>query len=163
MTFLMIMAAVFAAEYAIKEYVNTSRLQGTRKELPGGRVVLQNVHNKGTALGWLKLKKEEHMELSAMVLGAVGGGFVSQLLHRGRALKKLGLSLILGGGISNYAERRKCGYVTDYVGIKLKSGNSKNREIVFNLADIAVVLGIVLWVISLICPSHSEKKNKGKR
>lgn len=163
MTFLMIMAAVFAAEYAIKEYVNTSRLQGTRKELPGGRVVLQNVHNKGTALGWLRLKREEHMELSAMVLGSVGGSFVSQLLHRGRFLKKLGLSLILGGGISNYAERRKCGYVTDYVGIKLKSGNLKNREIVFNLADAAVVLGTVLWVISLICPSHSEKKNTGKR
>lgn len=40
--------------------------------------------------------------------------------------------MILGGGLNNYTERRRKGYVTDYVSLNVE--NPKLKKVVFNIS-----------------------------
>ena len=68
------------------------------------------------------------------------GNTGTQLLHGGNKLSRAGLAMILGGGMSNYTDRRNKGYVTDYVSLNVK--NKELRKIVFNLSDVHVLLQV---------------------
>jgi len=73
--------------------------------------------------------------------------FFIYLLFRADTLEeKISLSLILGGGISNFCERLIFGRVTDIVAI----GNFG----VMNMADVAIFVGIV-WYASLLVKKYS--------
>ena len=58
---------------------------------------------------------------------------------------KLGLSLILAGGIGNVIDRIFRGYVIDYIDIS-KLFNYP----VFNFADICIVVGVILIMLIII-------------
>ena len=51
MTGLGLTAWIYLLDEKIKEQVDSNILQGTRKEILGGRIYLRNCHNKGMALG----------------------------------------------------------------------------------------------------------------
>ena len=51
MTGLGLTAWIYLLDKKIKEQVDSNILQGTRKEIPGGRIYLCNCHNEGMALG----------------------------------------------------------------------------------------------------------------
>lgn len=55
---------------------------------------------------------------------------------------ELGILLILGGGISNFIDRIWWGEVVDYIGIPLFPWK-------FNLADVWITLGVIIFLISL--------------
>lgn len=56
--------------------------------------------------------------------------------------------MILGGGLSNYMDRRNKGYVTDYISFNVKNKEMKNM--VFNLSDFFILAGSVLWGIAAL-------------
>lgn len=76
-------------------------------------------------------------------MGCVAGEYWHQLLHGGNKLSRAGLAMILGGGMSNYTDRRNKGYVTDYVSLNVKK--KEIRKIVFNLSDVCIAAGTILW------------------
>ena len=154
MIFILLIAGIFLLDYMLKEHTDSSRLQGTRQEILGGRLILRNCHNEGTALGLFKLEKKQCVEASGFVLGGVLWEFVRQLCRGGSRVAKLGLSMVLGGGLSNYFDRRNKGYVTDYVSFGVK--NRKIRNMVFNVSDFFILGGTLLWVISVILPHRKE-------
>ena len=51
MTGLGLTAWIYLLDKKIKEQVDSNILQGTRKEIPGGRIYLCNCHNEGMAFG----------------------------------------------------------------------------------------------------------------
>ena len=59
---------------------------------------------------------------------------------------RLGWGLLLGGGISNIAERVLRGYVTDYFSF-CRALPKKLRRLVFNIADMCIFIGAVLAAI----------------
>ena len=120
---LTIAGGIFLLDYKIKEHIDSTRLQGSKEEVLGGRLLLRNCHNKG--------------------MGCVAGEYWHQLLHGGNKLSRAGLAMILGGGMSNYTDRRNKGYVTDYVSLNVK--NKEIRKIVFNLSDVCIAAGTILW------------------
>jgi signal peptidase II len=61
-------------------------------------------------------------------------------------LSIVSLSLILGGAVGNLIERLRFGYVTDFIDIRLW-GNFHWPA--FNIADAAIVIGILTFVYSL--------------
>lgn len=61
-------------------------------------------------------------------------------------------SFIIGGAIGNYIDRLVRGYVIDFIDFKVWP--------VFNFADICIVVGCIMLMISLI---KAEKNNSGKR
>ena len=90
------------------------------------------------------------------MLGGVIWEFLRQTVAGGRKTARLGLALVLGGGAGNYAERRRKGFVTDYVSLGV--GNSKIRKWVFNFSDVCIVLGGLSWAGASLLP---KRKNKG--
>ena len=155
---LTIASGVFLLDYKIKEYIDSTRIQGSKEEILGGRVILRNCHNKDIAFGKLKLGKENCQELSAAGLGCMAGEFLHQCISGGNRLCKTGLALVLGGGASNYVDRRTKGYVTDYVSFNVKNKNLK--KMVFNLSDFCIMGGAVLWVLVTVMSSCKGKKRK---
>ena len=64
-----------------------------------------------------------------------------------------GFALIVSGAIGNLIDRIFLGYVRDFISIRLFS-------FVFNIADLWVTLGVVLFVLNLILSIFREKKEK---
>lgn len=151
---LTVAGGVFLLDYKIKEHIDSTRLQGSKEEVLGGRLILCNCHNKDMFLCKVRLGRENCLELAAAGLGCVAGEYWHQLLHGGNKLSKAGLSMILGGGLSNYVDRRNKGYVTDYVSLNVK--NKDIRKIAFNLSDVCIVTGAALWAVGNLLPDRKK-------
>jgi len=104
------------------------------KECAGGRVRLTALWNDGAAFG-LKIPRTVLLSLSGAVLGT---------LWMERKRHPLGAGLVLGGGLSNLAERVCHGKVYDYLRFP-KAPKPVNRY-VYNLADLAILTGGILWM-----------------
>lgn len=153
---LSIAGGIFLLDHKIKEYVDSTCLQGSKKEILGGRLLLRNCHNKDVAFGKLKIGNENCRELAAAGLGCMAGEYLRQCISGGSRLSKIGLSMVLGGGASNYVDRRTKGYVTDYVSFNVK--NQERKKMVFNLSDFCILSGAVLWVTGTLLSSGKNKK-----
>lgn len=101
----------------------------------GDRVLISGLRNSDGAFG-LPLSKRGLLALSAAALALVIG------LCRTTAL---GAGLILGGGVSNFRERWKQGWVFDYLHFPKAPGPLKHY--VYNLADLAIFLGSLLLLL----------------
>lgn len=157
--FLMILS-IFGADWGLKEYTNSHRLQGEETVL-GGKVLLRNYHNPGAAFGFLKEYPKLNKGLSVFVLCGVIWNFLTTLPRRGQILRKTGLALITGGGLNNCGERLSRGYVTDYVGFQVK--NKKVRDITFNISDFSIFTGIFLYGVSGLLSALGVFFGKRKR
>ena len=51
---LTIAGGIFLLDYKIKEHIDCTRLQGSKEEVLGGRLLLRNCHNKDKILGKVK-------------------------------------------------------------------------------------------------------------
>ena len=87
------------------------------------------------------------------------GEYWHELIH-GRRLGRMGLAMVLGGGMSNYMDRRNKGYVTDYISFNVK--NKDMRRMVFNLSDFCIAAGTVLWAVSSLLPDKKRKEKTYK-
>ena len=83
--------------------------------------------------------------LSVLLTVAVLVVFVLTLGMRGKKLLKAGLSLLLGGAFSNTYDRVMREYVVDYV--SLKTGIPAIDGVVFNLADLCILMGTMAVVL----------------
>lgn len=104
-----------------------------QQDFAGGRVRLETLWNEDGPFG-VKVPGEVLLSLSGAVLGTV-------LATRKRSPVAAGL--MLGGGLSNFAERLLYGKVCDYVRFPKAPGRLKRY--VFNLADFAIFLGGIAW------------------
>jgi len=80
-----------------------------------------------------------------VLVTCVGCDHASKRAAEARLARSAGLALVSGGGIGNWLDRvLHDGAVTDFVSIGLGS----LRTGVFNLADLAVVAGVCLLLVS---------------
>ena len=71
---------------------------------------------------------------------------------------KLAYSLILAGGITNLIDRLFRGFVIDYIDI-----NNLFEYPIFNLADICIVIGVIVIMITVIIKTvQSQEKEYEK-
>ena len=76
------------------------------------------------------------------------------LFARGRVVRlgqRIALALILGGALGNLVDRVTSGLVVDFIEV----GIGRYRWPVFNVADSAVTIGVVLFVLSGSSPPRS--------
>lgn len=158
MIFLCLAAMVFALDYVVKSYVDSHYSQDFRQEIFGGRLILRNHRNSHGAFGLFKDKEEMGEALSAGVLIGISWDLIRLLFSKGRKLEKLGLGLAIGGGLSNLYDKKKKGYVNDYVSFPVK--NEKVRNTVFNLSDFCIFAGAFFYLIGqiLLLSKKSEEK-----
>jgi signal peptidase II len=109
---------------------------------------IENVRNKGVAFGI-------GGDISAVFIGATIVlllGFLVFLAFRGGSgwLVWLPAALLIGGALGNLADRVRDGAVTDFISVPLWP--------TFNLADLAIVLGVLLMLFDV---ERSDGRRKG--
>ena len=146
MIYILIVIVFVIAEYNIKNYIEENIQFGEKKDILKGRITIRKYYNKGAFLNFMENKKEMVRSISSIFLGLLLLLFTIMLPKKGNKLFKLGLTLVLGGAISNVADRYLRGYVVDYFSINVK----KLKNVIFNLADIAIFIGSILMLLSTV-------------
>ena len=145
-------AAVIALDQVTK--VVAFGLDG-RTVLLGGVIELSRVENTGAAFGILR-----HVPGSAAILTVTTIATIVLLAVIFRPLIRtrlwggpVALGLIYGGALGNLADRVGFGYVRDFIKLDLKLFQWP----AFNLADVAIVVGIILLLFGLVSmPKHAH-------
>ena len=138
---LAVAAATFGADQTAKVAVRSTLDPETPFNLIGAHVRLALVHNTGSAFGLIT---------SGWVLMLVGGVVCVAIVvyvTAARGLERspghaLPLGLVLGGSCGNLVDRIRTGGVTDFIDLRVWP--------VFNLADVAITVGIALLALGLM-------------
>jgi signal peptidase II len=133
---LVLCGAVVAIDQGAKAIAEGALVPGERVDLALG-VELANVHNKGVAFGLFGGGSNLVLALTLVALALI-------ILFLAREAWRPGLwipaGLLAGGALGNLADRVRTGAVTDFIDPPLWPA--------FNLADIAIVLGVA-WLALL--------------
>jgi len=132
-----VMLAVIALDQLTKALVRDGIAPGEEHEvLPFVKLV--HVQNRGVAFGFLGRGGWPVLLVTAAALALLVGYFAR---HPERPLLWLPTGLLLGGALGNLLDRLREGHVTDFVHLP--------HWPAFNVADIAVTLGVVILVFVL--------------
>ncbi|MEF9426589.1 MAG: signal peptidase II [Candidatus Mariimomonas ferrooxydans] len=114
--------------------------------LPFLRIV--NVKNKGAAFGLFSgLSNNTFIFISVVAIIAI----ILYMLKTSKRLELLSLSLILGGAVGNLTDRIQIGQVIDFIDFFVYNWHWP----AFNVADSALSIGIILFILSGII--HGKK------
>ncbi len=117
---------------------------------------LVRVHNTGAAFG---LFQGQSFLLTIIALVGVAALLLYALFFHHKfpfldnRLGTLALGLVLGGTVGNLIDRIYLGYVTDFIDFNLWPA--------FNIADSAIVVGIIILAYSLLCLARARKHSDG--
>ncbi|KYH32566.1 lipoprotein signal peptidase [Moorella mulderi DSM 14980] len=110
---------------------------------------LTYVNNPGAAFGLLAYKTPVFVSVTLLVAVIILVAY--RFLPPGRILLRLALALMLGGALGNLIDRLRFGYVVDFLDFRIWP--------VFNLADIAIVSGVILLCWELLGPAGEQGKS----
>ena len=113
----------------------------------GGMLRIVYAENRGAFLGLGHTWSEPaRIAVFVVLTGAVlVWALWSLLRHRaGSSLERLGLLLLVGGGIGNLIDRVRLGYVIDFMNL----GVGSLRTGIFNVADVALMVGVAALVVA---------------
>ena len=157
--------AIVLGDGAVKKCAEKKLADGRTKDLFGGRIRLELLHNPGVALGVLAKNGKAVLVLNAALLGAAAAEFAEVLKSERGSVTKIGLALLIGGGASNLIDRLERGYVTDYFSIQAGQADhtdhagarfQKLKNIVFNISDFCIFAGLFCYLAAAcICSRQS--------
>ena len=132
----------FVLDQATKRLVEHGMSPGTQVDVVGDWVRLTHVLNPGAAFGWFAGNRGTLVTLSLLASVTVASLAWFRPVSRPVAAA---LGLVLGGALGNLADRLRLGGVVDFLSL----GVGETRWPVFNLADVALSLGIVGLAVAL--------------
>ncbi|MCR4588557.1 MAG: signal peptidase II [Lachnospiraceae bacterium] len=149
--FLPLIGTVFVADQMAKRYVEEdTRLASPTNEVHEleGNLALMRFHNPGMMLNMGRHKQNLVKLLSVSLTIVCVIVFILTFGRKGSKLLQAGLALLLGGAFSNTYDRMARGYVVDYV--RFPKAPGKLKQVIFNIADFAIIIGSCMAVISEI-------------
>lgn len=155
---------VLCTDMGIKQYVEDTFRCGEEKEtlIPG--IVMRKVSNRGFAFHILEKRPEIVKYASLFVGGVILLYDVYLMFRKKRYVRKIGMTLVTAGAVSNTYDRVVRGKVIDYLGYKGKGKKEEEKEAFFsgitvNLADLFLFAGAVMADVS----RGWEKRKKAKK
>ncbi len=112
-----------------------------------------HIRNTGAAFGFMDTADLPYKTLllsAVAVASLVGVGFYAAGLPREQRLARWGLALILGGAAGNLIDRITAGFVVDFVDVYWRTYHFW----AFNVADSAISVGVVLWLLDALTTHH---------
>lgn len=155
MGFLTLILGLFGLDICVKEKIEEQDPSEFPRDMEGtkGKIKLYQNHNNGFSFGFLKEREELVRMVPLVFTSGLAGIFCWLLPKKGEFLEKTGISLALAGALSNLYDRFARGYVVDYFSVQV----GVLKKVVFNLADLCIMAGAVLIVISEGIPSFKHK------
>lgn len=139
MFFILLIILIAAVDLTIKGEIEAADAALFPQPAPGsgGKIILHQSHNPGFPFGFLKDRPEVVKLIPVVVISGLFGILGFLLPKKGFILEKLGVSLVLGGALSNLYDRMKRNYVVDYFSIDLQG----IKKVIFNLGDFFIFAG----------------------
>ncbi|MBI2831388.1 MAG: signal peptidase II [Chloroflexi bacterium] len=150
-SFFLVMLLVVAADQLSKLWIQFTLAVG--QSIPEtGYPRITHIRNTGAAFGLFQ--NQTYALTVVSILGAIVVLVFAMRYYRrppfsDGTMGRIALSLILGGTIGNLIDRIRLRYVTDFI--------DWGWWPAFNLADSAVVIGTILFALSLISLAKSEQ------
>ncbi len=113
--------------------------------------------NKGAAFGMTLGGPAVHIALSLLALGLLG--WVAWRTPEDEWMARWGFGLIVGGAVGNLIDRISLGYVVDFLDVGL---SATVRWPAFNVADVAVVVGVALLIFGHWLTPKAESSTDSK-
>ncbi len=110
---------------------------------------LTYIHNPGAAFGILAYKTPVFVGVTLLVVLIILAAY--HYLTPERVYLRLALAMMLGGALGNLLDRLRFGYVIDFLDFRIWP--------VFNLADMAIVGGVILLCWELLGPAGEQGKS----
>lgn len=146
--FYFIVALVFAADQVSKAWIQRTLFYEQSKPVFGNAFALTLTHNTGGAWGMLP-----NGNLLFIVFATLAVGALLYAYHRWQRVDLLvgtAFALALGGALGNLLDRLRLNYVVDFFDARIIHWP------VFNIADSAISLGIVLLLIHFVRSGREE-------
>lgn len=155
-SFFLIATGTLAADQALKLWIaKTLQFVGASLPIVPGHFALTYTQNFGAA--WSLLWGHRGVLIgiaSAVTLGIV---IYAVRLKERHGLHMAGLGFLLGGALGNLIDRARLGYVVDMFDLQ---NNGQNIFPIFNIADIAIDVGVGLLLLYNFLGSRREAKRK---
>lgn len=145
----------FVFDRIVKEVLNSAYSQGdiiTSNIM--GLFSFNMVHNTGVAWGAFS-DSTLLITIASIVICLIVAIYAHIISKQARSLEMISLGLILAGGLGNLFDRVVFGYVVDFITPTFIDFPT------FNLADIGVSCGVVLFLISLLLSFKQANSPKG--
>lgn len=144
--------AILGLDLGTKKWAEEKLPLNRKKEIVKNRLYFWHIKNSGVAYNKFDGRRKSILLSTGGLLAFYSGLFLQTLRGKGDRRMSLPLAVTLGGGWANFWERLKKGRVTDFLFIPVKGKNAP----IFNLADVAIVLGAV-WLTILPCLKNKKK------
>ena len=135
-----------------EERLERTGIRSVPVPLVGDYLRLTYVENRGAAFGLLQDQTAFFVFVGLVVVGVIAASY--RYLPRSGFRLHLALGLQLGGAIGNLIDRIRQGYVVDFIDFGYRS----NWWPVFNVADSAIVIGVVLLALNTLAPTTNSQE-----
>ena len=101
-------------------------------------------HNLGISLGLFRADSDAARWMIVGVTAAIALAMLVWILREPRHGDRIALGMVLGGAVGNILDRIRLGYVVDFADLHF---GSFRPFLVFNIADAAISIGVVILLI----------------
>ena len=112
------------------------------------------VENRGISLGLFSADSELARWLLVAVTAAIAVGVAYWIQREEARADRFALSLVLGGALGNIVDRTRFGYVVDFADLHF---GSFRPFLVFNVADAAISMGVLILLVRAFLLSRKAK------
>ncbi len=151
---------LIALDQIVKIYVHTHFLLGESISVIKGFFNITYVRNPGAAFGFLAESHPAFREIFFLAMPPVAL-LIILLILRGvdddDYLQTISLSSVFGGAIGNYIDRIRFRYVIDFLDFHV---NETWTYPAFNIADSAIVVGVIILLILMFLEEKNKKTQK---
>ncbi len=137
---------IFGLDGLLKHRIDRTMEEHESREIAGGKLTLRKTYNPGAAFHLFAKRPKLLTAGQGVLLFGIAAVYAAVWKKEGRVCQKLGFGMLLGGGMSNFYDRLKKGYVVDYVSFPVPW--KWLRKIVFNISDFFILAGALLVAVS---------------
>ncbi|MGI6285401.1 signal peptidase II [Neomoorella humiferrea] len=149
MPFLLLVALILGLDQLTKYIVRVNFQPNESLPVINSVFHLTYVNNPGAAFGLFAYKTPVFVAITVLVVAVILIAY--RTLPPGSPVMRLALALITGGALGNLIDRLRFGYVVDFLDFRVWP--------VFNLADVAIVSGVILLCWQLLGPAGEQGKS----
>lgn len=149
-----IAAVVFGVDQLVKYWVTAIldlRARGVVGIVPG--LELAWVENSGVSMGLLRADGATGRWLLVAATLAIAVAVAVWIAREANRIDTVALGLVLGGALGNIVDRVRFGYVVDFIDAYWGSAHFY----VFNVADAAITIGVIVLLLRSVLASRPAK------
>lgn len=150
--FFLVAAAVLVADQWSKAFMTAFLLHSGRRSVPvfTDYIRLTYTENRGAAFGLLQDQTSLFIVVGVVVIAVIAASY--RYIHGTSPVLNVALGLQMGGALGNLLDRIRYGYVVDFIDLTVWP--------VFNVADSAIVVGVLLMALVLLTGNRSTDSGK---